>query len=238
MRCLPEAVGRLVRSWSSSSLGDEPQRCHSFARRGAGAPGSRRPGRAQESAEPCRTPSAGASSPPARSPSSFARDLRAGPRRPARRGRLADPASARGVRASEYGAAAAYGSYEELVADPAVEVVYVASPHALHLEHARLAFEAGKHVLCEKPLTLNVAEAEEMVGAGRRARAVPDGGDVDRLPPGGPRRWRERLARGPLRHAAPRCTPSSASSSTPAPRTGCSTRRWARARCSTWASTR
>ena len=41
-----------------------------------------------------------------------------------------------------------------LVADPEVEVVYVASPHALHLEHARLALEAGKHVLCEKPLTV------------------------------------------------------------------------------------
>ncbi|MCR6032277.1 gfo/Idh/MocA family oxidoreductase [Nocardioides sp. zg-579] len=56
-----------------------------------------------------------------------------------------------------------HGSYEELVADPDVEVVYVASPHALHLEHARLAFEAGKHVLCEKPLTLSTADAEEMV---------------------------------------------------------------------------
>jgi len=65
--------------------------------------------------------------------------------------------------AQEYGAAAAYGSYEELVADPDVDVVYIASPHALHLEHARLAFEAGKHVLCEKPLTLSVAEAEEMI---------------------------------------------------------------------------
>ncbi|KQQ43012.1 Gfo/Idh/MocA family protein [Nocardioides sp. Leaf307] len=57
----------------------------------------------------------------------------------------------------------AHGSYEALVADPEVDVVYVASPHALHLEHARLAFEAGKHVLCEKPLTLDAAQAEEMV---------------------------------------------------------------------------
>ena len=72
------------------------------------------------------------------------------------------PESARAF-ADRHGAAAAYGSYDELVADPAVDVVYVASPHALHLEHARLAFAAGKHVLCEKPLTLNVAEAEEMV---------------------------------------------------------------------------
>jgi predicted dehydrogenase len=61
------------------------------------------------------------------------------------------------------GGAAAYGSYEELVADPAVDVIYIATPHALHLDNARLCFEAGKHVLCEKPLTLQTADAEEMV---------------------------------------------------------------------------
>jgi predicted dehydrogenase len=65
--------------------------------------------------------------------------------------------------AQEFGVDSSYGSYEELVADPRVDVVYIASPHALHLEHARLAFEAGKHVLCEKPLTLSVTEAEEMI---------------------------------------------------------------------------
>ena len=69
--------------------------------------------------------------------------------------------------AQQHGAAAAYGSYEELVADPDVDVIYVATPHALHLECARLAFEAGKHVLCEKPLTLNIGEAEEMVRLAR-----------------------------------------------------------------------
>ena len=56
--------------------------------------------------------------------------------------------------ASEHGGAA-YGSYAELVADPAVDVVYVASPHALHDEHARMALAAGKAVLCEKPMTLD-----------------------------------------------------------------------------------
>jgi predicted dehydrogenase len=65
--------------------------------------------------------------------------------------------------AEEHGGAAAYGSYEELVADPDVDVVYVATPHAFHLDNARLCFEAGKHVLCEKPLTLDTADAEEMV---------------------------------------------------------------------------
>ena len=68
--------------------------------------------------------------------------------------------------AAEHGAPGqvrAHGSYEELVADTDVDVVYIATPHALHLENARLCFGAGKHVLCEKPLTLDTAEAEEMV---------------------------------------------------------------------------
>jgi predicted dehydrogenase len=69
--------------------------------------------------------------------------------------------------AQEYGVPAAHASYDALVADPAVDVVYVATPHALHLEHAKLALEAGKHVLCEKPLTLDAAEGEEMVRLAR-----------------------------------------------------------------------
>lgn len=97
---------------------------------------------------------------------SFASDLREVPG-----ARLAAVGSRRLERAQafaeEYDALAAHGSYEELVADPAVDVVYVATPHALHLDNARLALEAGKHVLCEKPLTLNVAEAEEMVALAR-----------------------------------------------------------------------
>ena len=61
-------------------------------------------------------------------------------------------------RASEFAAefgGAAHGSYEDLVSDPQVDVVYVASPHALHDEHTRLALAAGKPVLCEKPMTLD-----------------------------------------------------------------------------------
>ncbi|MCW2849279.1 MAG: oxidoreductase domain protein [Marmoricola sp.] len=58
--------------------------------------------------------------------------------------------------ADEFGGAA-HGSYEELVADEAVDVVYVASPHPLHAEHTRMALAAGKHVLCEKPMTLDGA---------------------------------------------------------------------------------
>jgi len=64
--------------------------------------------------------------------------------------------------AQEHGFAAAYGSYDELLADDAVDAVYVASPHALHAEHVTAALEAGKHVLCEKPITLRAADAERL----------------------------------------------------------------------------
>ncbi|MGL5827681.1 MAG: Gfo/Idh/MocA family protein [Nocardioides sp.] len=67
----------------------------------------------------------------------------------------------------------AHASYADLVADPSVDVVYIASPHALHLDHARAAFAAGKPVLCEKPLTLNTRDAEEMIRlAGQRGLFV------------------------------------------------------------------
>jgi len=54
----------------------------------------------------------------------------------------------------------AHGSYEELVADPDVDIVYIATPHPMHAANALLALEAGKHVLVEKPFTLTAAEAE------------------------------------------------------------------------------
>lgn len=60
-----------------------------------------------------------------------------------------------------------YGSYAELVDDPAVEVVYVASPHPMHPAHTRLALEAGKPVLCEKPVSLTVHDAVEMFDLAR-----------------------------------------------------------------------
>lgn len=57
----------------------------------------------------------------------------------------------------------AHGSYEALVADPSVDVVYVATPHTYHHAHALLALNAGKHVLVEKPFTINAREAKEVV---------------------------------------------------------------------------
>ena len=68
--------------------------------------------------------------------------------------------------ADEFGGTA-IGSYEELVADPAVDVIYVASPHSLHAEHTMLALDAGKHVLCEKPMTLEAATTQKLFDAAR-----------------------------------------------------------------------
>ncbi|MDQ1056955.1 putative dehydrogenase [Arthrobacter globiformis] len=56
----------------------------------------------------------------------------------------------------------AHASYEAFVADPDVDVVYIASPHTYHHAHALLALNAGKHVLVEKPFTINAREAQEI----------------------------------------------------------------------------
>ena len=71
--------------------------------------------------------------------------------------------------AAAYGIGTAHAGYEALVADPAVEAVYVASPHSEHRAHALLAIAAGKHVLVEKAFTRNEAEAREVVDAARAA---------------------------------------------------------------------
>jgi len=70
--------------------------------------------------------------------------------------------------ADEYGIGRAYGSYEDLVADPDVDAVYVASPHSEHRAHALLAVEAGKPVLVEKAFTRSAAEAREVLDAAAR----------------------------------------------------------------------
>lgn len=67
----------------------------------------------------------------------------------------------------EFGVPRRYESYEALVADPDVDVVYVSTPHQDHKASTLLCLEAGKHVLCEKPFAINVGEAREMVETAR-----------------------------------------------------------------------
>lgn len=69
--------------------------------------------------------------------------------------------------AVRYGAEKAYGSYEELVCDKNVDIIYIASPMSCHYENARLCLEAGKNVLCEKSITLNSGELEELIAIAR-----------------------------------------------------------------------
>lgn len=66
--------------------------------------------------------------------------------------------------AAEFGGKA-YGSYEELVNDPSIDAVYVATPHPAHHDNVIMALNAGKPVLCEKPFSVNAVQAQAMVDA-------------------------------------------------------------------------
>ena len=74
--------------------------------------------------------------------------------------------------AREHGIPRAHGCYEELLADPEVEAVYVSLPNGMHVEWTLRALDAGKHVLCEKPLTPRAEEAERCFDAAERAGVV------------------------------------------------------------------
>ena len=63
--------------------------------------------------------------------------------------------------------AKAYGSYEELVRDDNIDVIYIATPHSHHYQNAMLSLEAGKHVLCEKAFTVNAAQARKLAETAR-----------------------------------------------------------------------
>src|SRR6201999_3505816 len=76
------------------------------------------------------------------------------------------------VYADAHGIARAHGSYEALLADPDVDAVYVSLPNALHVPWSIAALQAGKHVLCEKPLTRSAAEAERAFDAAEAAGRV------------------------------------------------------------------
>lgn len=64
--------------------------------------------------------------------------------------------------ADQYGFEKAYGSYEEMLFDPKVDLVYIATPHSHHYDHVKLCLEHGKHVLCEKAFTVNERQAREL----------------------------------------------------------------------------
>jgi len=66
------------------------------------------------------------------------------------------------VFAKKYDVKKAYGSYEEMLADDEVELVYIATPHSHHYLHAKMCLEAGKNVLCEKAFTVNAEQAQKL----------------------------------------------------------------------------
>ncbi len=68
-----------------------------------------------------------------------------------------------GAFAEEFSAEKYYGSYEELAADKDIDLIYVATPHSHHYEHARLCLNAGRNVLCEKAFTANYKQAKELI---------------------------------------------------------------------------
>ena len=69
--------------------------------------------------------------------------------------------------AEAHGIVKAHGSYSALAEDPGVDVVYIGTPHTFHLENSIMCMRAGKSVLCEKALTINAREAEEMIRVAR-----------------------------------------------------------------------
>ncbi len=65
--------------------------------------------------------------------------------------------------AKKYNIAKVYGSYEMMLADDAIDLVYVAVPHSLHYKYMKMCLDAGKHILCEKPFTVDASQAKEIL---------------------------------------------------------------------------
>src|SRR4051812_10998364 len=77
----------------------------------------------------------------------------------------------------------AYGSYQELLDDTDVEAVYISLPNTLHCDWSIRAVEAGKHVLCEKPMSRHVGDGEAGIEAAQKKGGVPMGGFLYRHKP-------------------------------------------------------
>lgn len=100
-------------------------------------------------------------------------------------------------KANELGIDHAYASYREALADPAVQVVHLAVPNALHAPYAEAALKAGKHVICEKPLAMSSAESSRLAELARRSGTVAAVNYNLRFYPL-VRETRERVARGDI----------------------------------------
>ena len=72
--------------------------------------------------------------------------------------------------ANEFHIPKVYTEYNEMLADPEVELVYIATPNSLHFEQAKAALLAGKHVLCEKPIVPTLAQLDELLGLAEERR--------------------------------------------------------------------
>lgn len=71
--------------------------------------------------------------------------------------------------AEQYAIKTSHDSYDDLLADPDVDAIYIATPHNFHLEQTLMCLQAGKHVLCEKPMTVSAQECETLIEAGEKS---------------------------------------------------------------------
>ncbi len=98
------------------------------------------------------------------------------PIKQAQRSELAAVASRDGAHAADYARTwdipQSFGSYEEMLADPSIDAVYISLPNSMHAEWTLKAAQAGKHVLCEKPLVVSLAEMEALLAAERDHNVV------------------------------------------------------------------
>ena len=84
--------------------------------------------------------------------------------------------------AKEWGFEKAYGSYEELVNDPEVELIYIATPHPFHIEQAKLCINHGKPVLCEKTIYCKCCWSKRSICSRKGKRSLYYGGNLDKIP--------------------------------------------------------
>jgi predicted dehydrogenase len=142
--------------------------------------------------------------------------------------RSIDSAEAFGI---EFGAAASYGSYQQLADAGDVDIIYIGTPHPMHAENALMALTAGKGVLCEKAFTMNRREAVEVMALAREkklflmeamwTRFMPALAEVRRIIASG--------EIGPVHHV----TADFGFTATQGRSIACSIPHWAAARCST-----